>query len=213
MTRRSWEAARPYALPPLVLGLALLLLGRRAGWALLGVAGAVLAFFRDPERTTDYRPDTVYAAADGVVAEVDQVEDPFIPGGPAVRVSVFLSLHNVHVNRSPVGGRVSRIEEIEGGYAPALFPDSAENRRNRIEILGGRGPVVVVQKAGMIARRISSWIETGREVEAGERIGLIHFGSRTDVLLPAASVEVLVRKGDRSRAGVTPLARYRDTGR
>lgn len=213
MTRRSWEAARPYALPLLVLGLALLLLGRRAGWVLLGVAGAVLAFFRDPERSTDYRADTVYAAADGVVAEVDEVEDPFIHDGPAVRVSVFLSLHNVHVNRSPVSGKISQIEEIEGGYAPALFSESAENRRNRIEIRGKKGPVVVVQKAGMIARRISSWIEAGDEVRVGERIGLIHFGSRTDVLLPADNVEILVRRGDRSRAGLTPLARYRSDER
>lgn len=211
MTRRAWEAARPYALPPLVLGLVLVGLGRKAGWALLGVAGAVLAFFRDPERETDYRPGTVYAAADGLVAAVEEVEDPFV-GGPALSVSVFLSLHNVHVNRSPVSGVVSKVEEIGGGYAPALFSGSDGNRRNRIEVRGERGPVVVVPKAGMIARRISTWVRAGDALKAGERIGLIHFGSRTDVVLPASAVEVLVRKGDRTRAGLTPIARYHDGG-
>lgn len=213
MTRRSWEAARFYVLAPLSLGVALLLLGgrtgKRAGWACLGAAAAVLAFFRDPEREAERRPDTVYAAADGVVMVVDEVADALMPGGAATRISTFLSLHNVHVNRSPVRGRIERVEEIGGGFSPALFADSEDNRRNRIEISGDHGPVVVVPKAGSIARRISTWVAPGDELEAGDRIGLIHFGSRTDVLLPSGSAEVLVKRGDRVRAGLTPLARYR----
>ena len=209
MTRRGWEAARPYVLVPLLVGLALLSLGRRSGWlGLLGAAG-MLAFFRDPEREIERLPDVLYAAADGLVREVDEVEDPAMPGGRAVRISTFLSLHNVHVNRSPVGGSVEQIEEIGGGYYPALFRRSEENRRNRISISGTHGPVVVVQKAGLIARRISTWVEPGERVEAGGKLGLIHLGSRTDVLFPTGTAEPLVGPGDTVRAGLTPLARYR----
>lgn len=209
MTRRGWEAARPYVLVPLILGSLLLLAGRRSGWLGLLAAGGMLAFFRDPERETDRLPDVLYAAADGLVREVDEVSDPAMPGGTATRVSTFLSLHNVHVNRSPVGGSVRGIEEIGGGYYPALFRRSEENRRNRIEISGPRGPVVVIQKAGLIARRISTWVDEGDAVEPGGGLGLIHLGSRTDVLFPAGTAETLVHPGDKVRAGFTPLARYR----
>ena len=208
MTRRGWEAARPYVLVPLILGALLLLAGRRSGWLGVLAAGGMLAFFRDPERGVDYRPEVLYAAADGLVREVDEVSDPAMPGGRATRISTFLSLHNVHVNRSPVGGTVRDIEEIGGGYYPALFRRSEENRRNRIEISSPRGPVVVIQKAGLIARRISTWVEEGQAVHPGDKLGLIHLGSRTDVLFPAKTAETLVRPGDKVRAGITPLARY-----
>ena len=212
MTRCGWEAARPYVLVPLVLGVLLLLAGRRSGWLGVLAAGGMLAFFRDPERKTDYHPGVLYAAADGLVREVDEVSDPAMPGGRAMRISTFLSLHNVHVNRSPVGGTVEGIEPIGGGYYPALFRRSEENRRNRIEISGARGPIVVIQKAGLIARRISTWVEEGESVEPGGKLGLIHLGSRTDVLFPAGSAEPLVRPGDTVRAGLTPLARYGGPG-
>jgi phosphatidylserine decarboxylase len=212
VTRRGWEAARPYVLVPLILGSLLLLAGRRAGWLGVLAAGGMLTFFRDPERTANYDPEVLYAAADGLVREVDEVSDPAMPGGTATRVSIFLSLHNVHVNRSPVGGSVRGIEEIGGGYYPALFRRSEENRRNRIEISGPRGPVVVIQKAGLIARRISTWVDEGEAVEPGGKLGLIHLASRTDVLFPAGTAEPLVRPGDTVRAGLTPLARYRSPG-
>ncbi len=213
--------ARRYVAWPLAAGLLFLLASvfaggaglRRAGWLSLGAAGAVLLFFRDPERSLEPEPDVVYAAADGVVREVDEVEEPWISGGRAARVSTFLSLHNVHVNRSPVAGRIAAAEKVDGGYVPALFGGSESNYRNRVLLEGRRGPVVLVQKSGAIARRISSWVEVGEEVEAGQRVGLIHFGSRTDVLLPLEEVEVLVFPGSRVRAGLTPLARYRTRNR
>lgn len=207
MSREAWEAARPYVLVPLGLGVLLLLSGRRSGW--LGVLGsaAMLAFFRDPVREAERLPGTLYAAADGLVREVDEVAEAGIPGGRAGRISTFLSLHNVHVNRSPTGGTVEWVEEIEGGYYPALFRRSEENRRNRILISGGDGPVIVVQKAGLIARRISTWVGAGDRVGAGGKLGLIHLGSRTDVLFPPDDFEPLVRPGDTVRAGLTPLAR------
>ncbi|MDP9417930.1 MAG: phosphatidylserine decarboxylase, partial [Actinomycetota bacterium] len=206
-----------YVLPPLVGGTALLATGRRAGWArwagAAGVAAGVAAalFFRDPERPAPVHTDVVYAGADGFVTRVEERSDePWLPGR-ATNISTFLSLHNVHVNRSPVTGRIVHEESVPGGFAPALFARSESNRRRRVAIDGARGRVVVVQVAGLLARRISPWVGAGEDVVAGQRLGIIHFGSRTDVLLPAGSAQVLVRPGDRVLAGVTPLARYTET--
>ena len=211
ITERSWKAARRYVLPPLAAGAAILLAGwRRSGLFALGAAGATLAFFRDPERPLEPEPDVVYAAADGFVTEIEEAHEPWIPGGEAVRISTFLSIHNVHVNRSPVRGSIVKIEELPGRFVPAFLGGAKdENHQNRIAIDGPMGRAVVVQIVGMVARKISSWIEVGESVKTGQRIGLIHFGSRTDVLLPAGSAEPLVRPGDRVRAGQTPLARYK----
>jgi phosphatidylserine decarboxylase len=210
ISRRSWLVARRYVLAPLSLGIVLLSRGRRSGLLALGAAGAVLMFFRDPERLLDPNPDVVYAAADGFVTDVEETHEPWIPGGDALRISTFLSIHNVHVNRSPVEGSVTKMEEIAGKFVPAFLGGSKDqNHQNRIAIDGPKGRAVVVQIAGMVARKISRWIETGERIAAGQRIGLIHFGSRTDVLLPADSADPLVRPGDRVRAGATPLARYR----
>lgn len=213
MTRRSWEAAKPYVVIPAIVGFLLLALGRRAGWLGLGAGAASLAFFRDPERPLVPEAGVVYAAADGFVKSVEEVEEPSFASGRALRVSTFLSLHNVHVNRSPVAGEVARMEETGGRYAPALFASSEENYGKRVEIAGERGPAVVVQKAGMIARRISSWTRVGDRLDPGDRIGLIHFGSRTDVLLPVESARAVVKPGQRTRAGLTPLFRYHEPER
>ena len=210
ISHRSWLIARRYVLAPLFLGVVLLSRGRRSGLLALGVAGAILMFFRDPERPLDPDPDVVYAAADGFVTDVEEAHEPWIPGGDALRISTFLSIHNVHVNRSPVEGGITKMEEVAGKFVPAFLGDSKdENHQNRIAIDGPKGRTVVVQIAGMVARKISRWVEIGERVAVGQRIGLIHFGSRTDVLLPTGSADPLVRPGDRVRAGVTPLARYR----
>ena len=211
ITERSWQTARRYVLPPLVASAALLLAGRRrSGLLALGAAGATLAFFRDPERPLEPEPDVLYAAADGFVTEVEEAHEPWIPGGEAMRISTFLSIHNVHVNRSPVRGSIVKMDELPGRFVPAFLGGAKdENHQNRIAIDGPKGRAVVVQIAGMVARKISRWIEIGESVKTGQRIGLIHFGSRTDVLLPAGSAEPLVRPGDRVRAGQTPVARYK----
>ena len=210
ITRRSWSTARPYVLAPLFLGIALLLAGwRRSGLLAIGSAGATLSFFRDPERPLEPEADVVYAAADGVVTDVEDAHEAWIAGGEALRISTFLSIHNVHVNRSPVDGSVTKMEEVAGGFLPAFLGGSKGNYQNRLAIDGPKGRVVVAQIAGVVARRISRWIEIGDSLAAGQRIGLIHFGSRTDVLLPAGSADPLVNPGDLVRAGVTPLARYR----
>lgn len=209
MTPRSWREARRYLVPTLAAAAALLSARRREAWLALGAAGSLAWFFRDPERHTAADPDIVYAAADGVVAEVDAASgDPWVCQGDAVRISTFLSVHNVHVNRSPVAGRVHAVEKTGGGFAPAFLVRSSANHQNRVAMDGQSGRVVVVQIAGMMARKISCWVRPLDAVTAGERIGLIHFGSRTDVLLPADGAEALVAPGDRVRAGVTPLAHY-----
>ena len=210
MSRRTWPVARRYVLPPAAGAAALLAAGRRSGWAAAGLAAVVAAFFRDPERPLHADPAVVYAAADGLVTAVDLgVDDPWLPGG-ADRVTVFLSLHNVHVTRSPIAARLERSEELGDGFAPALFKTAADNRRNRLLLDADGTPVVLVQVAGAIARTITSWVRPGDRLAAGQRLAVIHFGSRADVLVPAGSAEVLVRPRQRVRAGVTPLFRLRD---
>ena len=209
MSRRTWPVARRYVLPPTAVAAGLLAARRREGWALAGLAAVVAAFFRDPERPLQADPDVVYAAADGLVTAVDLgVEDPWLPGG-ADRVTVFLSLHNVHVTRSPIAATLERSEELGDGFAPALFKTASDNRRNRLLLDAGGVPVVVVQVAGAIARTITNWVRPGDRLAAGQRLAVIHFGSRTDVLLPAGAAQVLVRPRQRVRAGVTPLFRLR----
>ena len=210
MSRQTWPVARRYVLPPLVVGVPLVVAGRRSGWGLVGVAGLVLAFFRDPERTLGTDPNVLYAASDGFVTRVeDDVEEAWLPGGRGTRVTVFLSLTDVHINRSPVAATLTRSETAGAGFAPALLRGAQDNRRNRLALDGSAGPVVVVQVAGAIARTISNWVQVGDRLTAGQRLGVIHFGSRTDVLVPRGSVDVLVAPGTRVRGGVTPLARYR----
>lgn len=209
MSRRTWPVARRYVLAPAAGATVLLACGRRSGWLAAALAAVVAAFFRDPERPLDPDPDLVYAAADGLVTAVDTgIDDPWLPGG-GDRVTVFLSLHNVHVTRSPIAGRLERSEELGDGFAPALFRSAADNRRNRLLLDAGGTPVVVVQVAGAIARTITNWVRPGDLLTAGQRLAVIHFGSRTDVLVPTAAAEVLVRPRQRVRAGVTPLFRLR----
>lgn len=208
MSRRTWPLARRYALLPLAVGGTLLVTSRRSGWALVGLAAAIVAFFRDPERPAPAVSGVAYAAADGVVTEVEaEVDEPWLPGGRGARVTVFLSLADVHVGRSPVRGRVRCLERRGEGAAPALLRRAGENRRLRLLLDGPEGPVVVVLVAGAIARTVTSWVDEGDEVAAGQRLGLVHFGSRADVLLPPASAQIVVSRGHRVRAGVTPLAR------
>ena len=210
MSVHTWPAARRYVLPPLALGAPLALTGRRSGWVLLGVAATVVAFFRDPERPLPTDPSLVHAASDGFVTGVDDdVEEPWLPDGRGTRVTVFLSLTDVHVNRSPVPGTLTRSEQVGDGFAPALFKGAKDNRRNRLSFDGPAGPVVVVQVAGALARTISNWVRVGDRLVAGQRLGVIHFGSRTDVLVPRGQYDVLVGKGTRVTAGVTPLFRLR----
>lgn len=210
MRWQSLREARRYVAAALVAELVLAPLRLLRGRLLAGVALGCLAFFRDPERELAPEPDTLYAPADGVIVGVDRVEDEWLPQGEALRISTFLSIHDVHVNRSPAPGAIAAAEEHAGGFAPAFLGRATDNHRKRLAIEDGERRVVLVQIAGMVARRISSWAWLGDRVAPGQRIALIHFGSRAEVLVPAAEARPLVAVGQRVRAGVTPLARYAD---
>jgi phosphatidylserine decarboxylase len=207
--REGW----PIIVGAAALALPLAVIDRRLIWPPLLFAGAAAAFFRDPRRTAPPDPDCLYSAADGFILDVDEIEEPWFLGGRGLRIITFLSLFDVHVNRSPLAGTLVKIQHIDGGYAPAMDRVGAElNERQLLAIDGARGPVVVVQVAGLLARRIRRWVEPGATLRAGQKFGMIKFGSRTDVIIPLGRAEALVTKGARVRAGITPIARYHTGG-
>ncbi len=170
----------------------------------------VIYFFRDPERATPADPDALVSPADGTVTDVGEVEDPSFPGGRAFRVSIFLSIFNVHVNRAPRSGRVVALRYLPGAFLDARNPQSAvRNEQLWIDLEEPSGRLVrVKQISGAIARRIVCWLKPGEEVKAGERFGMIKFGSRTDVLLPAGeNLRAAVKVGDKVKGGSTILLR------
>lgn len=171
----------------------------------------VVYFFRDPERRIPPDPDIVASPADGTVMSVAEVAgeaagEAFM-GGPATRVTIFLSIFNVHVQRAPLAGRVDAYAYRPGRYLPAWREEAgSENEQASLGLTTTEGPVVVRQVAGLVARRIVTYPREGDSVPKGERIGLIRFGSRVDLFLPAGW-EVLVGPGDKVRGGETPVAR------
>jgi phosphatidylserine decarboxylase len=171
-------------------------------------ATAVALFFRDPEREIPAGEDLVISPADGRVVEVASSASP-----DGARVAIFLSLFNVHVNRSPVSGRVRSVEYTPGAFKPAYDPGaSTENERNTLAIDTPSGRVGVSQIAGIVARRIRCYKKVGDSVSRGERIGYIAFGSRTELTLPPEA-EIVVSVGDRVRGGETVIARLAAGGR
>lgn len=175
--------------------------------AVVGVLAAVFAvyFFRDPDRTVP-KTDDILSPADGRVMEVADIDGEGY--GPGRVVRVFLSVLDVHVQRSPVGGRVAKVRYRPGKFLDARDPRAAyANESNALEIETPRGRVVVRQIAGLIARRILCWVRPDETIVAGERFGLIRFGSQVDLYLPAET-EILVRVGQRVTGGVTAVARW-----
>jgi len=166
-----------------------------------------LLFFRDPERTPPDDPTLLVSPADGRVVMIkDVVEDKHI-GGEATRVSIFLSLFDVHVNRSPLKAQVCWMEHRAGEFKNAAFADASEvNERNTIALQAGSTKIIVCQIAGLVARRIVCWAKPTQTLERGERLGLIKFGSRVDVFLPRRTT-VLVKVGDTVRGGETAIAK------
>ena len=178
-----------------------------AAGALSVLSVFVLYFFRDPVRTSPADPALVLSPADGRVVDVTEVDGPPVMGGRCRRISVFLSVFDVHVQRAPVSGEVVHRSYRPGGYAIAWKPKaSEENEQASLGIRTPAGPVLVRQIAGLVARRIVTDPEEGQAVERGERIGLIRFGSRVDLFLPL-TWEVRCREGDSARTAVTVLAR------
>ena len=180
------------------------------GWIGLGPTVWCYYFFRDPERMTPRRPGVIVSPADGVVSLIEKAVPPAELGladAPLTRVSVFMSVFNCHVNRAPAAGRITRVAYRPGKFFNAsLDKASADNERNGIviEMADGRR-LPVVQIAGLVARRIVSFVAEGQRVERGARFGLIRFGSRLDVYLPDG-VTPLVRVGQTMVAGETVIA-------
>ena len=177
------------------------------GWTpaaivLLLLAGFVAFFFRNPNRRIPDDPGAIVSPADGRVVKLDRV-------GNATKMSIFLSLFNVHVNRSPIAGRIEAIEYNKGSFK-AAYRDvaSVENERNLMMVANGDLKIVFTQIAGVVARRIVCWKRVGDVVQKGELVGLIRFGSRVDILFPSTT-EVTVRVGDRVRGGSTIVARIK----
>jgi phosphatidylserine decarboxylase len=165
------------------------------------VAAFVLQFFRDPPRAIPADPGVVVSPADGRVIVVDEAPDPFL-NRPARRVSIFMNVFNVHSNRSPVAGEVKQRWYHRGSFLNAALDKAAlENERNALWLRSEEGAdLVVVQVAGLIARRILCHVEPGARLQRGERYGFIRFGSRLDVYLPAGS-RVRVALGDTVKSG------------
>jgi phosphatidylserine decarboxylase len=168
----------------------------------------VLNFFRDPERTTPGGGDLVIAPADGKVIAVGPVFEPAYINGQALRVCIFMSPLDVHVNRFPVSGRVGYVERVAGKFTPAFRDKASEdNDRTLIGIeRGGGDRVLFKQITGAVARRIVADVSVGQAAVAGERFGMIRFGSRVDVLLPMTAA-IAVGLNDRTVAGETVIAR------
>lgn len=177
-------------------------------YALAGVtlllAIFVVYFFRDPERRVPVENGICVAPADGRVTKYESIAEA---DGGAHLISIFLSPLDVHINRAPIAGKISRINYIKGRFMPATRPESSlVNEQNIITIEDGSCKVVMKQIAGIVARRCVLWKHEGEHVAIGERLGLIKFSSRTDLILPV-DFEVLVKPGDRVEGGVTIIGR------
>lgn len=185
-------------------------------WPLAFLSLCILAFFRDPERVVPRGEDLILSPADGTVTQIVTVDPPLelqdqdggMGSGPVTRVSIYLSLFDVHINRSPCAGTIGRMSYIPGAFVNAsLDKSSEENERQHLLVVRGDGVVVgFTQIAGIIARRIVPFVKPGDIVAAGQRVGLIRFGSRVDIYLPSGtSPQVLM--GQRVIAGETVIGR------
>jgi phosphatidylserine decarboxylase len=191
-----------------LLAVAVALVWATVGWA-WGVAPVLLAafflwFFRDPQRTVPAGPGLVVSPGDGLVTETVSIATP---DGPRQRISIFLSVFDVHVNRSPIGGVLTSVRYQKGLYLNAMNPASADRNEQNIVTVRGEGGVEVTFKqiAGLLARRIVFNHREGETVERGQRVGLIKFGSRVDVVLPADAV-LRVKVGERVKGAASVLA-------
>ena len=195
-----------FGLPPLVLsGGAFLLHWYLIAAVLVLLALFVFSFFRDPERVIPSEPGTVVSPADGRVVVVTEEENA---GRPGQRLSIFLAIWNVHVNRAPASGTITKMDYRPGKFLAAMRERASfENEQNVFTLSNEAGEMVFKQIAGLIARRVVSWKKQGEQVVRGERVGLVRFGSRVDVWLPK-SAEILVKGGENVKGGASVIARW-----
>jgi len=207
MEKDGWRFVGPAGIVTVVLLGMRWLTGNVLFLAIGGLGLAVTAFFafffRDPQRQPPQGDGWIVSPADGRVLDI--ADDP--RGGR--RIAIFLSVFDVHVNRAPVTGRVEAIDYRPGRFLKAYDPRaSTENERAIVTMDSAHGPIEFALIAGILARRVVCRLTTGQDLRLGERIGLIRFGSRAEIVVPAGA-EVLVTRSDRVKAGVTPLARFR----
>jgi phosphatidylserine decarboxylase len=197
--------AFPFLIPLLAAALLAFVLGFYPATILvLALAAFVAFFFRNPAREIPADPRVIVSPADGRVVKIERV-------GNVTRLSIFLSIFNVHVNRTPIAGRIEAIDYRRGKFKAAFnHAASVENERNVIMVTQGDIKIVFTQIAGLVARRIVCWKRVGDTVAKGELIGLIRFGSRVDVLFPAGT-EVTVEKGAKVRGGSSPIGIIKET--
>ena len=177
-----------------------------AALVLLLLALWVAYFFRDPERVGDRGPSLVVSPADGKLIMITEVDEPGYIKGRAIRLSIFMNVFNVHVNRYPVDGVVKYVHYNKGKFFNAAAEKSSlENEQMSVGVDNGRYQILVRQIAGLIARRIVTYSRLGEKVKQGERMGIIRFGSRVDVFIPPGST-IKAKLGDATVAGVTVLA-------
>jgi len=188
-------------------------------WGSISVSAAVIAvliawFFRNPRRDVPTEPGLVVSPADGTIVDIEELPFDEYVGGPARKIGIFLSIFNVHINRSPVAGRVVGLRYRPGKYLNALRPESArENEQLAVYLEETAAPhrgMIVRQITGAIARRIVCWLKPGDDLSRGEQFGMIKLGSRTELVIPDESgLDIRVRLGDKVQAGTTVLACYR----
>lgn len=204
--KEGWPFVAGFFVVALILGL----IWDPLFWIGLALTGWCAYFFRDPQRITPLNDDWVISPADGIVSAVGPAVPPSELGlgdSERLRISVFMNVFSVHINRAPVRGRVQSVVYKPGQFLNAdLDKASRENERNGIVIKTDHGPVASVQIAGLVARRILCWTQEGAALAAGERFGMIRFGSRVDVYLPD-SFAAAVATGQTAIAGETVLAR------
>lgn len=194
-------------------GAALFYFKEPVGGILLVVLGAIITafmvyFFRDPERPAPPEANVIYSGADGWVRQVENLPETKYLKCDTVRVSTFLTPFDVHVNRSPIAGTVKALAYTPGRHVLTIQQAASEvNEHSSILIEGEHTRCLVRQIVGPIVRRVVYWLVQDQKIAKGERIGIMKFGSRLDAYFPAGDVEILVKKGDRVFAGITPIAR------
>jgi phosphatidylserine decarboxylase len=198
--------AGPRLLPVWAVVLAEVLVALVLAWALL--------FFRDPQRETPQDDTLLLAPADGKVVDVATIREADFIGGPALRIGIFLSIFDTHINRAPCQARVEQITYRPGRFINALNPLAGKvNEANTLAMVRTGDPqerLVVRQVSGAIARRIVCAVHEGQQLAGGERFGMIKFGSRTELYVPAsAKIECVVHVGDKVKAGISPLVKYK----
>lgn len=203
--RLAFTEGKWFVLPLVLLIFVLGLINPLLGLVPLSVLIFVLYFFRDPQRTALEGSDLLLAACDGIVTGIKKIDCDFV-GPDSWEVTVFMSPFNVHVNRAPLQGEVISSTHKPGRFMPAMDPAAPLENEKNVILIQGAVPVRVVQIAGIVARRVVSWVRAGQSVAAGEKIGMIKFSSCTQVVFPG-NCQVEVKPGDKIQAGLTVIGR------